>query len=76
MTAIVDRQRVRAAWLTGAAGVLMLAAAAAMMVCTAPRPHAMRPGLVPHDRLASWVWVTRAHRPAGPVAPIPTGARP
>jgi hypothetical protein len=76
MTAIVDRQRARATWLTGAAGMLMLAAAVAMMVYAAPRPLTIRPGPAPHDRLSSWVWVTPAYRPAGPVAPRRTGARP
>jgi hypothetical protein len=79
MTAIVERQRARATWLTGAAGMLMVAVAVAMMVYAAPRPHTVRPGPAPHDRLSSWVWVSPqapAHRPAGLVAPRETGARP
>jgi len=76
MTAIVDRKRARATWLTGAAGMLMLAAAVAMMVYAAPRPGTDRPGPALHDRLASWSWVTPAHQPAGPVVLRQTGTRP
>jgi hypothetical protein len=32
-----------------------------MMVCAAPRMTQVRPASVTHDRLASWVWVTRDH---------------
>ena len=32
-----------------------------MMVIAAPQIHQARPGSVTHDRLASWVWVTRDH---------------
>lgn len=44
MTAVVSRERAKATWLTGVAGLLILAAAWAMMVCAAPslaypRPH-------------------------------------
>ena len=44
MTAVVNRERAKATWLTGVAGLLILAAAWAMMVCAAPslaypRPH-------------------------------------
>jgi hypothetical protein len=45
MTAIVTRERSRATWLTGLAGLLILAASFVMMACAAPslahaRPHA------------------------------------
>ena len=45
MTAVVSRERAKATWLTGAAGLLMLAAAFVMMVAAAPahvhhRPYA------------------------------------
>jgi hypothetical protein len=45
MTAIVTRERARATWLTGVAGLLILVAAFVMMACAAPslahaRPHA------------------------------------
>ena len=76
MTAIVDRKRARATWLTGAAGMLMLAAAVAMMVYAAPRPHSVPSVPALHDRLASWSWVTPAHQPAGPVVLRQTGTRP
>jgi hypothetical protein len=44
MAAIVVRERARATWLTGAVGLLILAAAFVMMACAAPslvhaRPH-------------------------------------
>lgn len=58
MTAIVSSSRARSTWLTGAAGLLMLAAALVMMVCAAPRIHAVQHQSVTHDRLASWVWTT------------------
>lgn len=79
MTAIVDRKRARATWLIGAAGMLMLAAAVAMMVYAAPRPHSVPSVPALHDRLASWSWVSPqapANRPAGPVALRRTGPRP
>ena len=58
MTAIVSSSRARSTWLTGAAGLLMLVAAFVMMVCAAPRIHAVRPESPTRDRLASWVWTT------------------
>jgi hypothetical protein len=44
MTAVVSREHARAAWLTGVAGLVILAAAFVMMACAAPslarpRPH-------------------------------------
>jgi hypothetical protein len=44
MTAVVSRERAKATWLTGLAGLLLLAAAFVMMACAAPslahaRPH-------------------------------------
>jgi hypothetical protein len=44
MAAVVSRERVRATWLTGVAGLIILAAAFVMMACAAPslahsRPH-------------------------------------
>ncbi len=36
MTAVVSREQSRATWLTGLAGLLILAAAFAMMACAAP----------------------------------------
>ena len=45
MTAVVSRERAKATWLTGVAGLVILAAAFVMMACSAPslahqRPHA------------------------------------
>jgi hypothetical protein len=44
MTAVVSRESAKATWLTGAAGLLILAVAFVMMACAAPslvhaRPH-------------------------------------
>jgi uncharacterized lipoprotein YajG len=44
MTAVVSQERAKAAWLTGLAGLVILAAAFVMMACAAPslahpRPH-------------------------------------
>lgn len=61
MNAIVNGARSRSTLLTGAAGFLLLMTAVVMMVIAAPQMHQARPGSVTHDRLASWVWVTRDH---------------
>ena len=79
MNAIVSGARSRSTVLTGAAGLLLLVTAILMMVSAAPRMHAARPGLVPHQQLASWVWVSpnsHGFREAGPVVRIPNGVRP
>jgi len=79
MNAVVSGARSRSTVLTGAAGLLLLVTAVVMMVCAAPRMHAARYGLVPHQQLASWVWVSpdsHGSRDAGPVARIPNGVRP
>jgi hypothetical protein len=69
MTAVVSTSRARSTWLTGAAGLLMLAAALVMMVCAAPRIHQARHESVTRDRLASWVWTTTPERWV-PVMPV------
>ncbi len=61
MEAIVSGARSRSTVLTGAAGLLLLVTAVVMMICAAPRMHQVGPASVTHDRLASWVWVTRDH---------------
>jgi hypothetical protein len=61
MNAIVSGARSRSTVLTGAAGLLLLVTAIVMMVCAAPRMPQVGPASVTHDRLASWVWVTRDH---------------
>lgn len=53
---MVSSSRARSTWFTGAAGLLVLAAAVVMMVCAAPRIHAVRHESPARDRLASWVW--------------------
>jgi len=61
MNAIMNGARSRSTPLTGAAGLLLLMTAVVMMIIAAPQIHQARPGSVTHDRLASWVWVTRDH---------------
>ena len=61
MNAVVNGARSRSTVLTGAAGLLLLVAAVLMMVCAAPRIHAVRHGSVTYEKLASWVWVTGDH---------------
>ncbi|HMD23305.1 MAG TPA: hypothetical protein VKH61_04335 [Streptosporangiaceae bacterium] len=61
MNAIMNGARSKSTLLTGAAGLLLLMTAVVMMVVAAPQIHPARPGSVTHDRLASWVWVTRDH---------------
>jgi hypothetical protein len=62
VTAIVSQERARRTWLTGAAGLLLLAAAFVMMACATPRvihPHPARPAATrsaPADQLLSRVW--------------------
>ncbi len=56
MTAIVSPERAKGTWLTGAAGLLLLAAAFIMMACASPRP-------APHPHPASPVATSSA--PAG-----------
>ena len=43
MNAVVSPERAKAMWLTGLAGLLILAAALAMMACAAPSLAAPRP---------------------------------
>jgi len=79
MNAVLNGARSRSTVLTGAAGLLLLVTAVAMMVCAAPRIHATGRGSVPRQQLASWVWVSphsHGSRDAGPVARIPHGVRP
>jgi hypothetical protein len=61
MNAIINGARSRSTPLTGAAGLLLLMTAVVMMIIAAPQIHQARAGSVTHDRLASWVWVTRDH---------------
>ena len=45
MTAVVSRERAKATWLTGVAGLVILAAAFVMMACSAPSlAHPRAPG--------------------------------
>jgi hypothetical protein len=61
MNAIVNGARSKSTVLTGAAGLLLLATAVAMMVCAAPRVHVAPPGPAVRDQLSSWVWVAPDH---------------
>ena len=62
---VVSKSRAKSTWLTGTAGLLMLAAAVVMMVVAAPRAHALRhetvTSHVTRDQLTSWVWATPPH---------------
>jgi len=71
MNAVVNGARARSTVLTGAAGLLLLVTAVVMMVCAAPRIHAARHGLVVHEQLSSWVFLTRDH--GLKVTPAPLG---
>jgi hypothetical protein len=65
MSAVVSESRAKSTWLTGTVGLLVLAAAFAMMVIAAPRTHAARhetvTSHVTRDQLTSWVWTTPHH---------------
>jgi hypothetical protein len=67
MSAVVSKSRAKSTWLTGTAGLLMLAMALVMMVVAAPRTHALRyetmtsTSHVTRDQLTSWVWATPQH---------------
>ena len=82
MNAVMNGVRSRSTLLTGAAGLLLLVTAVVMMVCAAPRMHAVRTmssrlaatqGRLasPRDQLAAWVWVSRGHWIR--VTPAPAG---
>jgi hypothetical protein len=67
MTAVVSGERVRATWLTGIAGLVILAAAFVMMACAAPslahpRPHGpvTQPASVTTSSLMAASWAGRA----------------
>lgn len=75
MTAVVSRERAKATWLTGVAGLVILAAAFVMMACAAPslaRPRShgamTQPASVSASSLitGSWSasWAGRAVRAA------------
>jgi uncharacterized membrane protein len=77
MSAVVSKSRAKSMWLTGTAGLLMVAAAVVMMVVAAPRTHALRyetvtsTSHVTRDQLTSWVWVTPQHWVSVDRAPRP-----
>jgi hypothetical protein len=77
MSAVVSKSRTKSTWLTGTAGLLMVAAAVVMMVVAAPRPHALRQETVTstshvtRDQLTSWVWTTPKHWVSVDRAPRP-----
>jgi hypothetical protein len=66
MSAVVSKTRAKSTWLTGTAGLMMLALAVAMMVVAAPRTHhALRHDTVSshltRDQLTAWIWATPQH---------------
>ena len=67
MAAVVSESRAKSTWLTGTAGMLVLAAAVVMMIVAAPRTHVPRHPIVTvtshvtRDQLTSWVWATPQH---------------
>ena len=72
MTAVVSRERAKATWLTGVAGLVILAAAFVMMACAAPslahqRPHAAmaRVASVHTSSLITGSWSARVTGQAG-----------
>ena len=72
MTAVVCRERARATWLSGVAGLVILAAAFVMMACAAPslahpRPHGatVQPASVPTASLITVSWSARGAGRAG-----------
>jgi hypothetical protein len=80
MVAVVSTKRAASTGLTALAGLILLAAAAVMMACAAPRVHAAGTGAagagpVPRSQLTSWV-LTPGARSAGPVARTASAARP
>jgi hypothetical protein len=76
MAAVVSKSRAKSTWLTGTAGLLMLAVAVVMMVVAAPRTHhALRhdtvTSQVTRDQLTSWIWATPQHWVPAARAPRP-----
>jgi hypothetical protein len=76
MTAAGGRERARATWLTGVAGLVILAAAFVMMACAAPslahpRPHGAltRSASVSASSLITESWPAKLGRPGGSEPP-------
>jgi len=79
MAAVVSRERAKATWSTGVAGLVILAAAFVMMACSAPSlAHPRAPGamaqsasmyttsLITGSWSASWAaWASQGRRAAG-----------
>ena len=66
MAAVVSESRAKSMWLTGTAGLLVLAVAMVMMVPAAPQAHQAprhdtATSHVTRDQLTSWVWATPQH---------------
>ena len=66
MAAVVSRERAKATWVAGLAGLVILAVAVVMMACAAPslahpRPHgaAARPASVSTSSLITGGWSAR-----------------
>jgi hypothetical protein len=81
MSAVVSAERAARTWLTGAAGLLIVAAAFAMMAWAAPahahaRPHGpAAPHSVTVSQLESRVWSGAPSPPQSPAARIPSAGR-
>jgi hypothetical protein len=72
MTAVVSRERATATWLSGVAGLVILAVAFVMMACAAPslahpRPHGApaQPASVHTSSVITGSWSARWTGPAG-----------
>jgi len=81
MTAVISAERATRTWLTGATGLLIVAAAFVMMAWAAPSPPQARPHRPATStsvtvQLESWVWAGAAGSPGSPAARILSGDRP
>ena len=67
MTAVVSRERARATWLTGVAGLVILAVAFVMMACAAPSQALPRsPAAMTRPAGVSASWLGTGSSPASP----------
>ncbi len=81
MTAVISAERATRTWLTGATGLLIVAAAFVMMAWAAPSPPHARPHRPATStsitvQLESQVWAGAAGSPGSPAARTLSGDRP
>ena len=81
MTAVVGAERATRTWLTGATGLLIVAAAFVMMAWAAPshpheRPHRPAASTSVTAQLESQVWAGAAPAPGSPAARTRSAGRP